>query len=137
MTNALDIASLRTLLAPLFPGLMGLEISEASPERIVAAMRVRPDLCTTGDSLHGGALMAFADTLGGVGTFVNLPPGKRTTTIESSTKFIGAAKVGSVVTGECTALHRGRTTMVWQTRITSDAGKLCGVVIQTQLVLDA
>jgi 1,4-dihydroxy-2-naphthoyl-CoA hydrolase len=137
MTNAIDIASLRTLLAPLFPGLMGLEISEASPERIVAAMRVRPDLCTTGDSLHGGALMAFADTLGGVGTFVNLPPGKRTTTIESSTKFIGAAKVGSVVTGECTALHRGRTTMVWQTRITSDAGKLCGVVIQTQLVLDA
>jgi uncharacterized protein (TIGR00369 family) len=137
MTNAIDIASLRTLLAPLFPGLMGIEISEASPERIVAAMRVRPDLCTTGDSLHGGALMAFADTLGGVGTFVNLPPGKRTTTIESSTKFIGAAKVGSVVTGECTALHRGRTTMVWQTRITSDAGKLCGVVIQTQLVLDA
>jgi 1,4-dihydroxy-2-naphthoyl-CoA hydrolase len=137
MPNALDIASLRTLLAPLFPGLMGLEISEASPERIVATMRVRPDLCTTGDSLHGGALMAFADTLGGVGTFVNLPPGKRTTTIESSTKFIGAAKVGSVVTGECTALHRGRTTMVWQTRITSDAGKLCGVVIQTQLVLDA
>ena len=137
MPNALDIASLRTLLAPLFPGLMGLEIGEASPERIVATMRVRPDLCTTGDSLHGGALMAFADTLGGVGTFVNLPPGKRTTTIESSTKFIGAAKVGSVVTGECTALHRGRTTMVWQTRITSDAGKLCGVVIQTQLVLDA
>jgi 1,4-dihydroxy-2-naphthoyl-CoA hydrolase len=137
MSNTLDITKLQKLLAPLFPGLMGLEISEASRERIVATMRVRPDLCTTGDSLHGGALMAFADTLGGVGTFVNLPPGKRTTTIESSTKFIGAAKVGSVVTGECTALHRGRTTMVWQTRITSDAGKLCGVVIQTQLVLDA
>jgi uncharacterized protein (TIGR00369 family) len=137
MPNALDIASLRTLLAPLFPGLMGIEIGEASPERIVATLRVRPDLCTTGDSLHGGALMAFADTLGGVGTYLNLPPGKRTTTIESSTKFIGAARVGSVVTGECTALHRGRTTMVWQTRITSDAGKLCGVVIQTQLVLDA
>ena len=137
MPNTLDIATLQKLLAPLFPGLMGLEISEAGPERIVATMRVRPDLCTTGESLHGGALMAFADTLGGVGTFVNLPPGKRTTTIESSTKFIGAARVGSVVTGECTALHRGRTTMVWQTRITSDAGKLCGVVTQTQLVLDA
>ena len=137
MPNTLDIATLEKLLAPLFPGLMGLEISEASPERIVATMRVRPNLCTTGESLHGGALMAFADTLGGVGTFVNLPPGKRTTTIESSTKFIGAARVGSVVTGECTALHRGRTTMVWQTRITSDAGKLCGVVTQTQLVLDA
>jgi uncharacterized protein (TIGR00369 family) len=132
-----DLATLRALLAPLFPGLMGLDVTEASPERVVATMRVRPDLCTTAGVLHGGALMAFADTLGAVGTFVNLPEGKRTTTIESSTKFIGGAKVGSTVTGESTALHRGRTTMVWQTRITSDAGKLCGVVTQTQLVLDA
>jgi uncharacterized protein (TIGR00369 family) len=132
-----DLATLRALLAPLFPGLMGLDVTEASPERVVATMRVRPDLCTTAGVLHGGALMAFADTLGAVGTFVNLPEGKRTTTIESSTKFIGGAQVGSTVTGESTALHRGRTTMVWQTRITSDAGKLCGVVTQTQLVLDA
>ena len=131
-----DIAALQALLAPLFPGLMGLELTEVGPERVVATLAVRPDLCTTGGILHGGALMAFADTLGAVGTFVNLPAGKRTTTVESSTKFIGAAKVGSVVTGECTALHRGRTTMVWQTRITSDAGKLCGVVTQTQLVIE-
>jgi uncharacterized protein (TIGR00369 family) len=137
MPNALDIAALRTLLAPLFPGLMGIEIGEASPERIVATLRVRPDLCTTGDSLHGGALMAFADTLGAIGTFVNLSEGKRTTTIESSTKFIGGAKAGSVVTGECTPLHRGRTTMVWQTRVLGENGRLCGVVTQTQLVLDA
>ena len=129
--------ALNQLLAPLFPGLLGLDISEASPERVVATMTVRPDLCTTAGILHGGALMAFADTLGAVGTFVNLPEGKRTTTVESSTKFIGAAKVGSTVSGECVALHRGRTTMVWQTRITSDAGKLCGVVTQTQLVIDA
>ena len=131
-----DIAALQALLAPLFPGLMGLELTEVGPERVVATLAVRPDLCTTGGILHGGALMAFADTLGAVGTFVNLPAGKRTTTVESSTKFIGAAKVGSVVTGECTALHRGRTTMVWQTRITSDAGRLCGVVTQTQLVIE-
>ena len=131
-----DIASLQALLAPLFPGLMGLELTEVGPERVVATLAVRPDLCTSGGILHGGALMAFADTLGAVGTFVNLPAGKRTTTVESSTKFIGAAKAGSVVTGECTALHRGRTTMVWQTRITSDAGKLCGVVTQTQLVIE-
>ena len=129
-------APLNTLLAPLFPGLMGVEITEAGAERVVATMTVRPDLCTTAGILHGGALMAFADTLGAVGTFVNLPEGKRTTTIESSTKFIGAARAGSVVTGECVALHRGRTTMVWQTRISSDAGKLCGVVTQTQLVID-
>jgi uncharacterized protein (TIGR00369 family) len=131
-----DIAALQALLAPLFPGLMGLELTEVGPERVVATLAVRPDLCTTGGILHGGALMAFADTLGAVGTFVNLSAGKRTTTVESSTKFIGAAKVGSVVTGECTALHRGRTTMVWQTRVTSDAGKLCGVVTQTQLVIE-
>jgi uncharacterized protein (TIGR00369 family) len=79
--------------------------------------------------------MAFADTLGAVGTFVNLPEGKGTTTVESSTKFIGAAKVGSTVTGESTPLHKGRTTMVWQTHIRNDAGKLCAVVTQTQLVL--
>ena len=131
-----DIAALQALLAPLFPGLMGLELTEVGPERVVATLAVRPDLCTTGGILHGGALMAFADTLGAVGTFVNLPAGKRTTTVESSTKFIGAAKAGSVVTGECTALHRGRTTMVWQTRVTSDASKLCGVVTQTQLVIE-
>ena len=131
-----DIAALHALLAPLFPGLMGLELTEVGPERVVATLAVRPDLCTTGGILHGGALMAFADTLGAVGTFVNLPAGKRTTTVESSTKFIGAAKAGSVVTGECTALHRGRTTMVWQTRITSDTGRLCGVVTQTQLVIE-
>ena len=131
-----DIAALQALLAPLFPGLMGLELTEVGPERVVATLAVRPDLCTTGGILHGGALMAFADTLGAVGTFANLPAGKRTTTVESSTNFIGAAKAGSVVTGECTALHRGRTTMVWQTRVTSDAGRLCGVVTQTQLVIE-
>jgi uncharacterized protein (TIGR00369 family) len=132
-----DLASIRDLLAPLFPGLMGLELTEVGPERVVATLRVRPDLCTTGSILHGGALMAFADTLGAIGTFVNLSEGKRTTTIESSTKFIGGAKAGSVVTGECTPLHRGRTTMVWQTRVLGENGRLCGVVTQTQLVLDA
>jgi len=99
-------------------------------------MVVRPDLCTAGGILHGGASMAFADTLGAVGTVLNLPKGKRTTTTDSSTKFIGGAKEGSTVTGECVALHRGRTTMVWQTSIRNAAGKLCAVVTQTQLVLD-
>ena len=78
--------------------------------------------------------MAFADTLGAIGTFLNLGEGKGTTTVDSSTKFIGAAKVGSTVTGESTAFHRGRTTMVWQTLIKTEAGKLCAVVTQTQLV---
>ena len=133
----ISLDAMQQLLAPLFPGAMGVRVTELAPERVVAEMLVRPDLCTAGGILHGGAYMAFADTLGAVGTLVNLPDGKRTTTTDSSTKFIGAAKVGSTVTAECVALHRGRTTMVWQTSIRSEQGKLCAVVTQTQLVLDA
>jgi uncharacterized protein (TIGR00369 family) len=129
------VESLQSLLNPLFPGLLGLALVEAGPERVVATMQVRTDLCTTGEVLHGGALMAFADTLGAVGTFMNLPQGARTTTVDSSTKFIGAAPLGTTVTGECTAFHRGRTTQVWQTTIRTEAGKLCAVVTQTQLVM--
>ena len=131
-----DTAALQKLLDPLFPGLMGIRLVACAPERVVAEMAVRPDLCTTGGILHGGATMAFADTLGAVGTFVNLAPGKRTTTTDSSTKFIGGARVGTTVTGESVALHRGRTTMVWQTSIRTAEGKLCAVVTQTQLVLE-
>jgi len=87
--------------------------------------------------LHGGALMAFADTLGAAGTIVNLPDGASTTTLESKTNFLAAAPVGSRVIGEATPIHRGRTTMVWQTRLTNEAGRLIGLVIQTQLVLPA
>lgn len=129
--------AIQALLAPLFPGLMGVQLVEVSNERVVATLTVRPDLCTTGDSLHGGAFMAFADTLGGVATFVNLPRDARTTTIESSTKFLRGAPVGSTVRAECTAFHKGRTTMVWQTLIRSADGKLCAVVTQTQLVIAA
>ena len=132
----MDIDQLQQFLQPLFPGLMGVQLTEATPERVQATMLVRPDLCTAGGILHGGAHMAFADTLGAVGTVLNLPPGKRTTTTDSSTKFIGGARVDTTVTGESIALHRGRTTMVWQTTLRNDAGKLCSVVTQTQLVLD-
>jgi uncharacterized protein (TIGR00369 family) len=133
----LPLETIQKLLDPLFPGLMGVRLVEATPERIVGELTVRPDLCTAGGILHGGAHMAFADTLGAVGTVLNMPEGKRTTTTDSSTKFIGGAKVGTMVVGECIALHRGRTTMVWQTAIRTADGKLCAVVTQTQLVLDA
>ncbi|NML43828.1 PaaI family thioesterase [Ramlibacter sp. G-1-2-2] len=132
----MDAEQLQKILEPLFPGLMGVRLVEATPTRVTATMLVRPDLCTTGGALHGGAHMAFADTLGAVGTFLNLPPGKRTTTTDSSTKFIGGAAVNTTVTAESVALHRGRTTQVWQTTIRNEAGKLCSVVTQTQLVLD-
>ena len=131
------IAVIQELIKPLFPGLMGMQLTEVTPERIVASMEVRPDLCTVGEILHGGALMAFADTLGGIATFVNLERGARTTTIESKSNFLGAMPVGTRVIGECTPLHRGKTTMVWQTRVKSENGKLCAVVIQPQMVLPA
>ena len=129
------IESLETVLKPLLPGLIGLRLREAGKDRVVATMVVRHDLCTTGDVLHGGAMMAFADTLGAIGTFQNLPSGARTTTIDSSTKFVASASLGTTVVGECVAFHRGRTTMVWQTLIKSESGKLCAVVTQTQLIL--
>lgn len=130
-----DAAAIQSILQPLLPGLMGVRLDAVSAERVTASMTVRPDLCTTGGILHGGAVMAFADTLGAVGTFVNLPEGARTTTVESSTKFLAGAPVGTTVTGECTAFHRGRTTMVWQTLVRTDAGRLAAVVTQTQLVI--
>jgi 1,4-dihydroxy-2-naphthoyl-CoA hydrolase len=132
MTTA---ALIQEVLNPLFPGLMGVQLMEVTPERVVASMEVRPDLCTTGNVLHGGAIMAFADTLGAIGTIANLPKDARTTTIESKTNFLRAAPKGTRITGECTAFHRGKTTMVWQTQIKTDTGKLCAVVTQTQLVL--
>ena len=132
----IDRDKMQKLLGPLFPGLMGVALEELSPERVLASMEVRPDLCTAGGILHGGAYMAFADTLGAVGTVLNLPPGKKTTTTDSSTKAIAGAKVGTTVRGESVALHRGRTTQVWQTSIRNAEGKLCAVVTQTQLILD-
>ena len=132
-----DLAALQKLLDPLFPGLMGVRLTLVESGRVLAEMAVRADLCTAGGILHGGAYMAFADTLGAVGTVVNLGPGKRTTTTDSSTKFLAGARVNSIVTGECVALHRGRTTMVWQTLIRNSEDKLCAVVTQTQLVLEA
>ena len=118
-----------------FSDLMGVEITHRDKARVVGRLLVREDLCTAGGILHGGAYMAFADTLGAVGTVVNLGDGQRTTTTDSSTKFIAGAKVGTTVTGESIALHRGRTTQVWQTMIRNDQGKLCAVVTQTQLIM--
>lgn len=128
---------MQEMFASLLPGLMGIEVEEATPEKVVATMLVRPDLCTVGNVLHGGAFMAFADTIGAIGTVLNLAPGTRTTTLESKTNFVGAAPVNTRVRAQATPLHRGKTTQVWQTMIRSEAGKLCAVVTQTQMVLPA
>jgi 1,4-dihydroxy-2-naphthoyl-CoA hydrolase len=118
-----------------FAELLGIEFVSAAPERVVAEMTVREDLCTVPAVLHGGAIMAFADTLGAMGTIVNLPQGAGTTTVESKTNFLAPAPVGTRVFGETTPVHRGRRTMVWQTRISTSEGRLIALVTQTQLVL--
>jgi 1,4-dihydroxy-2-naphthoyl-CoA hydrolase len=118
-----------------FAALLGIEIVGAAPDKIVAEMTVRDELCTRPAVLHGGAIMAFADTLGALGTLANLTNGVGTATIESKTNFIGAAPLGARIIGEATPLHRGRQTMVWQTRVTTADGKLIAMVTQTQLLL--
>ncbi len=115
--------------------LMGLRILSVSPEKVTAELPVTPALCTIPAILHGGAVMAFADTLGAVATVANLPAGFSTTTIESKTNFFAAIPVGETAQADCTPLHRGKTTMVWQTRISRADGKLAAIVTQTQLVL--
>ena len=119
-----------------FADLMGLQILERAKDRVVGRLTVSEDLCTAGGILHGGAFMAFADALGAIGGFLNLPAGARTTTLESKTNFLGSAKVGTTVTGEAVPLHIGRRSSVWQTRITDENGKLLALVLQTQMTVE-
>ena len=119
-----------------FAKLMGVKVVEATPDRIVGELIVRDDLCTAGGILHGGAVMAFADSLGAIGAFMSLPHGATgTTTIESKTNFLGAAKLGATVRAETTPVHRGKRTSVWQTSISTAEGKAVALVTQTQMVL--
>lgn len=117
-----------------FSELLGIRFVAAELDRVVAELVIREEHCTHGGIAHGGVIMAFADTLGANGTILNLPDGMRTTTIESKTNFLGGAPVGTLLIGESTPLHRGNTTMVWQTRISTEAGRLTAMVTQTQFV---
>jgi len=114
--------------------LLGIRFVEASAERVLAELVIRDDLRTVGGALHGGVLMAFADTVGAAATIVNLPPGATTATLESKTNFLAAGRSG-VVRAEATPVHRGKTTMVWQTRVTDESGRLLALTTQTQMVL--
>jgi 1,4-dihydroxy-2-naphthoyl-CoA hydrolase len=119
-----------------FAELKGVKFTEVEKDRVVAKMLVRPDLCTLRNTIHGGAVMAFADSVGAAATVINLPKdAKGTTTIESKTNFIGGAKEGQTVIATATPVHRGRRTQVWQTRLETEDGKLVAVVTQTQMVL--
>ena len=122
---------------PGFARLMGVELTATELDRIAGTLVVRDELTNGSGQIHGGALMAFADTLGAIGTIVNLGDGAQTTTMESKTNFISPGPVGTTLTGEATPIHKGRTTMIWQTRITRPDGRLVALVTQTQLVIPA
>ena len=113
---------------------LGIEFVEESKDKVVARLKVREELKTTTDTVHGGTLMAFADTIGAAGTVLNLEKGQNTATLESKTNFFAACR-GGMLRAEATPLHRGKRTHVWQTRITDDAGRLLSLTIQTQIIL--
>jgi uncharacterized protein (TIGR00369 family) len=130
-----EAQAIQERLSGFFPALLGVRIVTALPDRVVAELDVREELCTVPGILHGGAIMAFADTLGAVGTTLNLPRGAGTTTIESKTNFFGAARGGTTITAECLPLHLGGRTHVWQTSVRSPEGKLLAQITQTQFVI--
>jgi 1,4-dihydroxy-2-naphthoyl-CoA hydrolase len=119
---------------PPFARLMGIKLIEVSRDKVVAEVVVREELTNRNGGLHGGAVMGIADNMGGTATFLNMPAGAGTTTIESKTNFFAAVPAGDTIRVECTPLHRGRTTMVWQTRIIRGDGRLAAIVTQTQLI---
>jgi uncharacterized protein (TIGR00369 family) len=114
---------------------LGMKLIYCAEERVEAVLEARPEVSNRAGVMHGGAIMALADTLGGAGTIANLPEGASTVTIESKTNFFAAIPVGDTARAECTPLHRGRTTMVWQTKVTRGDGRLAAIVVQTQLVI--
>jgi 1,4-dihydroxy-2-naphthoyl-CoA hydrolase len=128
------IARLQQTLPP-FPRWLGIAVTSAGPDRVVAELTVREELCTAGEIIHGGAIMAFADTIGALGTVMNLREGQGTTTLESKTNFFSPGPVGTRLTAEATPLHRGRRTQVWETRLTNQDGRLVAKVTQTQMIL--
>nr|ART36807.1 D448 [uncultured bacterium] len=134
--TSIGLAAIHKALAGMFPETLGIKILEATRERIKAELPVTRALCTVPGILHGGAIMAFADTLGAVGTTLNLAAGAGTTTIESKTNFFAAGLEGGKVIGECTPLHRGKRTQVWQTQVRREDGTLVAQITQTQMVLE-
>jgi len=130
-----NIKLVESVLGSMFPKVLNMRILEATPDRIRAEMTVTDEICTTGQTLHGGAVMTLADFLGASGTFLNLPPGAGTTTIESKTNFISSAKSGETVTAVAEPVHKGKSTQVWRTTVTREDGRVIAVVTQTQMVL--
>lgn len=132
----MDVKDVTEIFRDQLPGYLGFEMLRAEPDEVEARVTVRQELCTGGQIMHGGALMSLADTVGAVGTFVQLGEGQATTTLESKTNFFGAAPIGETVTATSRPLHKGRRTHVWQTEIRNEKGKLLAQVTQTQMILE-
>lgn len=130
-------AMLQERVKGLYPDYLGIEFLEAGPDGIKAELRGREDICTLPGTIHGGALMGLADTLGAVATVLNMDGNSRTTTLESKTNFFRRVDANKKIFAECTPLHKGRTTMVWQTRIYDEDDKMAALVTQTQIVIPA
>ncbi|PAU97219.1 PaaI family thioesterase [Paracoccus salipaludis] len=121
---------------PAFARLLGFRLVSAEPDEVLAELSVTEDLSNRNGVMHGGAIMALADNIGGTATMINLPQGKTTTTLESKTNFLRPIRIGDTARARCVPLHKGRTTMVWQTTITRGDGKTAAIVTQTQVVID-
>jgi uncharacterized protein (TIGR00369 family) len=122
-------------LQPPLVDLLGIKITHISTEKVTAEIPVTETIANRNGAMHGGVVMALADNLGGTAAVANLPKGGRTATIESKTNFFATIPLGDTAYAECTPLHRGRTTTVWQTKITRGDGRLCALVTQTQIVI--
>ena len=133
----MHIAQLEAAQAKLLPGHLGIQTVEASTEKVVGKLTVAEHHCTVGGILHGGAIMALADSLGAVGAFLNLEPGSRTSTVESKTNFLRAAKQGATVTATSRLVNKGRRLMLWQTEVRDENERLLAVVSQSQIILPA
>lgn len=120
-----------------FSSALGMEVTAATPEEVTARVAWKPELCTTFGLLHGGVLMAMADSAGAICAFLNLPPGATTSTIESKTNFFRGVREGGSVQSTTRPLHVGRTTIVVQTDLRDDRGKRVAQVTQTQVVIPA
>lgn len=129
------LARLNNDVSGTFAAILGLRFVEASPDCIVAEMDATENQTSRQNVIHGGVLMAIADTVGGFSTRINLLPGQGTTTIESKTNFLRAATPGSTLRARADALHKGRTTMVWQTIIRDEKERVISITTQTQMVI--
>jgi uncharacterized protein (TIGR00369 family) len=129
------VERLQALLASGLPGHLGMTLTGARENEVTGELTVAQHLCTVDGVLHGGAIMALADTLGGVGAFLNLPPGARTSTVESKTNFLRAAKLGQKVIGTSRLVNKGRTLMLWQTEVRDSQQRLIALVSQSQIII--